>query len=249
MSIQQTQNGYSFIPGVFQYSAGVAAMPGYRIERVMFRDALPLEAGFAEAAHYLQAIGAPLAALCACELRSPAPFTEDGFQSFNRRYVQVLAAWGVLMGNVNPIARSNVCPLFDAPETPSLHAFSFAVPSAVDDGTFIISGGAESPEGQGDYRHGTVCHGDTSPAAMARKGIWVTEEMERRMALFGKRWSDTTAVQLYTVHDIHHFTAQELAARGVMRHGLTWHFNRPPVEGLEYEMDCRGLSVEHVAAR
>lgn len=247
MSIQHTQNGYSFIPGVLQYSSGVAALPGFRLERVMFSDPLPLKAGFTKAAHYLQVIGAPLSALCACELRSPAPFTEEGFQSFNRHYVQILSDWGVLIGDVNPIARSNVCPLFGAPETPSLHAFTFAVPSAIDDNSFIIAGSAESPEGQGDYRDGAVCYGNTSPVAMTRKGIWVIEEMERRMALFGKRWSDTTAVQLYTVHDIHHFTAQELAARGVMQHGLTWHFNRPPVEGLEYEMDCRSLSVEHVA--
>ena len=26
---------------------------------------------------------------------------------------------------------------------------------------------------------------------------------------------------------------------------MMWHFTRPPVEGLEYEMDCRGVPVEH----
>lgn len=51
------------------------------------------------------------------------------------------------------------------------------------------------------------------------------------------------------IEEIERRMAQELAARGVMRHGLTWHFNRPPVQGLEYEMDCRSLSVEHVAER
>jgi hypothetical protein len=28
--------------------------------------------------------------------------------------------------------------------------------------------------------------------------------------------------------------------------GLTWHFNRPPVQELEFEMDCRGVAVERV---
>ena len=31
--------GYRFIPGVFQYSGGAAAEPGYAIERVTFRNA------------------------------------------------------------------------------------------------------------------------------------------------------------------------------------------------------------------
>ena len=73
-------------------------------------------------------------------------------------------------------------------------------------------------------------------------------EMERRMAALGGSWPETTAVQLYTVHDIHPFLADELARRGAMRHGLTWHLNRPPVVELEYEMDCRAIHAEHVIA-
>ena len=38
--------GYRFIPGVFQYSGGAAAEPGFRIERVTFRTPLPLVRGF-----------------------------------------------------------------------------------------------------------------------------------------------------------------------------------------------------------
>jgi hypothetical protein len=70
--------------------------------------------------------------------------------------------------------------------------------------------------------------------------------MERRMAALGFSWADATASQLYTVHDVHPFVAEELAARGAMPAGLTWHFNRPPVIDLEYEMDCRGVHREHV---
>jgi hypothetical protein len=29
---------------------------------------------------------------------------------------------------------------------------------------------------------------------------------------------------------------------------LTWHFARPPVVGLEYEMDVRAVTEEHVTA-
>jgi hypothetical protein len=42
-------------------------------------------------------------------------------------------------------------------------------------------------------------------------------------------------------------TAQsELGRRGGLRHGLTWHFDRPPVVDLEYEMDCRRVNIERV---
>ena len=33
--------GYRYIPAVFQYSGGVAAMPGYAIRRLRFRDPVP----------------------------------------------------------------------------------------------------------------------------------------------------------------------------------------------------------------
>ena len=36
----------------------------------------------------------------------------------------------------------------------------------------------------------------------------------------------------------------EIARRGAAEHGLTWHFARPPVDGLNYEMGCRALTRE-----
>jgi len=47
------------------------------------------------------------------------------------------------------------------------------------------------------------------------------------------------------VHDIHPFLVDEIVRREAARSGLTWHFNRPPVVELEYEMDCRGV-VERI---
>jgi hypothetical protein len=48
------------------------------------------------------------------------------------------------------------------------------------------------------------------------------------------------------VYDIHPFLAAEIVRRGAARSGVTWHFSRPPVKGLEYEMDCRSISFEHL---
>jgi hypothetical protein len=38
--------GYRFLPGVFPYSAGVAAEPGFEIERVCLRRPVVLAEGF-----------------------------------------------------------------------------------------------------------------------------------------------------------------------------------------------------------
>jgi hypothetical protein len=83
---------------------------------------------------------------------------------------------------------------------------------------------------------------------MREKAQAVLGEMERRMGLLGFAWKDTTAAQVYTIYDIHHFLAEEIVRRGAAKHGLTWHFCRPPVVGLDYEMDCRRVLSERVAS-
>jgi hypothetical protein len=74
----------------------------------------------------------------------------------------------------------------------------------------------------------------------------VLGEMERRLATLGLGWADTTATQVYTVRDLYPFLADEIVRRGAARYGLTWHYARPPVRELEFEMDCRSASRESV---
>ena len=66
------------------------------------------------------------------------------------------------------------------------------------------------------------------------------------MAPLGKSWSDVTATQVYTVFDIHSYLADEFVRRGATAGGLIWHFARPPVQGLDFEVDVRGVSHELV---
>ena len=238
-------SGYRYIPGVFQYSAGVAALPGFQIERMRFHSPVPLAAGFAYIERFLTGQGLPLLAFCACELRSPAPFTDAEFIAFNRHYCGTLEKWGVMANDRNPVARSNVCPEQHKPAEPSFHAFCFARPLPGAAGSFMISGSGEAEEGHASYKERTVRFGDTSPAAMREKAIFVLGRMEQRMAAIGATWADTTASQVYTVYDPHPFFLDEIDRRGAARHGLTGHPARPPVEGLDFEMDCRSLPVEH----
>lgn len=243
---EMSAGGYSYIPGVLQYSAGVGALPGFQIERVRFSNVVPLAKGFERIADWLEHQGRPLAALCACELRSPEPFSEHGFVDFNRDYAGVLRDWGIMEGDDNPVARTNVCPEVDPPGEPGFHAFSYTVPAQDGQRTFVIAGSGEAPEGKGNYREHIIRRGETDAAAMREKARWVLGEMERRMGFFDAGWQDTTSVQLYTVHDVHSFLGDELASRGAARHGVTWHYTRPPVVDLDYEMDCRRLFIERV---
>jgi hypothetical protein len=237
---------YRFIPAVFQYSGGAAALPGHGIQRVRFHNPVPLKQGFERIERVIKDAGRPLTAFCACELRSPEPFTEQGFRAFNEIYVVTLQKWGLFDGKTNPVARSNVCPEIDPPAEPSFHAFSFTVAAADAAPSFVISGSAEAREGGASYKERTIRHGETSADAMREKAVHVLGEMERRLAAFGLSWADTTATQVYTVHDLHPFLAGEIVRRGAARSGLTWHYARPPVKELDYEMDCRGVSDERV---
>lgn len=242
-----SEAGYRYVEGVFQYSAGVAAEEGFEIERVRFHEPVPLAEGFERIEAYLRARNLPLHAFCACELRSPAPFTETGFEAFNRIYVGTLEKWGIFRDGRNPVARSNVCPELDPPSVPSFYAFSHVVPvTERGRATFVVAGSGECPEGLGGYAEHTIRLGDRSPDAIHEKARWVLGEMERRMAALGFTWSDATSSQLYTVYDVHPFVGEEMVRRGAMRGGLTWHFVRPPIDALDYEMDVRGIRVERV---
>ena len=244
----KASGNYQYIPGVFQYSGGVAALPGYEIIRVRFSSPVPLKNGFIRIAEFLAEADRPLTAFCACELRSPEPFTEAGFRAFNEIYAGTLRDWEVFDGDRNPVARSNVCPEYDKPSEPGFHAFCYTTERAATDPTFIVAGSAEVPEGHDNYRDHIIARGDVSADGLRQKSAWVLAEMERRMAAFGAGWSDTTAVQVYSVHDIHPLLADAFAARHKLGNGLGWFANRPPVVELDFEMDCRRVLTERVVA-
>jgi hypothetical protein len=223
------QGGYRYIKAVFQYSSGVAAEPGFALERARLARPLPLAAGFAAVEAHLQALGRPSTAFAACELRSAAPFSEQGFRDFNRAYVQTLERWGI----------------YRAPAEPALYAFSYTVPAPnAQRGSFIIAGGGEARDGAGTFAERTVRRGETSPEAMREKVRFVLAEMEQRLAALGFSWKDALSTQAYTVQDIGALVGAEIAARGAAAGGLSWHFARPPVLGLEFEMDVRGAARE-----
>jgi len=245
--------GYRYIKAFFQYSGGVAAEAGYEIERARFATTLPLTAAYAAVEAHLKARGRPMTAFAACELRSPEPFTEQGFVDFNKIYVQTLERWGIYRGGddfMNPVARTNVCPMYHKPKEPVMYAFSYTVPATQTGraarGSFITSGGGERQPGPGMPAEKIVRYNDASPEGMREKVRYVTGEMERRLEALGFSWKDAASTQVYTVQNIGHLIGEELAARGAGEGGIVWTYARPPVVGLDFEMDVRGAAREVV---
>ena len=239
--------GYRYIRGPFQYSSGVAAELGFAIERVRFLKRPASDAGFAAIEDYLGGIGRPVTAFCACELRSPAPFTEEGFVAFNRIYVGTLERWGIFKDEENPVARSNVCPEFDPPVEPVFHAFSYTVTAeAGRPATFVIAGSADSKSDIKEGEDRVIRRGDASPEAILEKAAYVLDTQAMRLAALGTSWADATATQVYSVHNVHPVVEKEIGPRGAAPAGLTWFHARPPVKDLDYEMDVRAVAAERI---
>jgi hypothetical protein len=247
MRIENPPGGYSFLKGISPYSGGVAALPGFEIINVRLDRALPLDRGFTAIENYLESQHRPRQALCAVELRSPHPFTFQGFQNFNQRYVSILNRWRLLLGDVNPVARTNVAPHLRAPAEPSVYAFSITTPTQNAPASFVIAGAGELPEGSLDP-HDVIRRGETSEAALREKVRFVIGLMSARLAGLEVSWKQVTSAQVYTVHDIHPFLEREILSgmREAACLGIHWHYARPPIESIEYEMDLRGCRREAI---
>jgi hypothetical protein len=234
--------GYDFLEGVFPYSQGVIAREGHAIERAQFARPVPMAGGFAAIAAHLAARGRPRTALCAAELRSPRPFTFGGFGEFNRGYVAVLSQWGLVRDGLNPVARSNVAPEIGPPAEPGFHAFCYTVPGGGAPRDFVVAGSGEWPEG-GRFPQDIVARGDPSAAGLRRKVDYVLGVMQARLDGLGARWADASATQVYTVLDFHACAPRIVARAGA---ALSWSYCRPPIEGLEFEMDVRRVAAERL---
>lgn len=238
--ISRPDGGFRFLPGSPVFAGGAVAEPGFAIEHALLARWLPLEQGYAAVERHLRAIGRPMQALCGMQLRLPRQLTPDQFTEFNAPYVARLDAWGVTHERLNPVSRTNVSPAADAPVEPSLHGFSYTVPSTVGHTTFAMSGMVERGPGGS-----VIALNDVSAAGMQSKLAYVIGAVTDRLAELGVQWRDATHVELYSGADIPGAVAL-LAQRasGALPRGVRWHFGRPPVVGLELELEARAVVRE-----
>ena len=245
--LDNPQGNYRFLTGIAPYSSGVIAMPAHEIIHVVLHKPSPYLKGFKLIARHLDSHNRPRQALCAIELRSPKPFTFEGFAGFNQSYQTILTDWDLLVDGRNPIARTNIAPAMRPPAEPSLYAFSYTIPSpTLKRPTFVVAGAGDLVD-QGILSPDAIIRpGETSVEAMQEKAAAVMETMQARLFGLQVTWADVTAVDIYTVQPIHPFLAptilepmEQAAVRGVH-----WFYSRPPITGLEFEMDMRGVRRE-----
>ena len=129
-----------------------------------------------------------------------------------------------------------------------MHAFSFVRPNAgLQRQTFIIAGAGELVEGT-LVNDGILRRGETSSDAIAEKARYVCEVMAERLRSLHGTEDEVTTVNVYTIHPLHPLM-ETLVLPGLpptRRHGVTWHYTRPPVMDIEFEMDLQGVVTQWV---
>jgi hypothetical protein len=239
--IDHPLGGYRFLTGIAPYSAGVVALPGFAIVRRQFSRLVPIDAGFDAIATHLAAVGRPRPALCALELRIPAPLSFDGFAALNRHYQARLNEWDLLLDGRNPIARTNVAPVAAAPAEPSLYAFCYTLPLTGALTSFVVAGAGDLAD-QADLRpEAIIRRGETSPDALLVKADVVMGVMSGRLDGLHAAWDQVTEIDIYTPHNLAPLLEGAILPRlgGAALHGVHWYYSRPPIAGLEFEMDVR----------
>lgn len=257
-SASNPSGGYRYATGIPPYSAGVRADDDHLIVRVSLRGLRPWLEGFELIDRVLADEGRGANALCAVELRCPAPHSFGGFGSFNDDYRQALDRRGILLADgINPVARTNVAPTIDTGTGTELNAFSFTVPRAGDRApgsgrgdavrpSFVIAGAGDLSD-QADLRPEAIVGGQTPWAVSGPdRAAAVLDEMETRLATLDLSWAETDSVVAYSVEHIGAVLDSTVLPRlgTAGRNGVHWFNARPPVEGLLFEMDTRGGVVE-----
>jgi hypothetical protein len=69
------------------------------------------------------------------------------------------------------------------------------------------------------------------------------QTMQARLSGLKATWADVTAVDVYTVHPLQSFLEETILGHMAEAaiHGVRWCYGRPPIVGVEFEMDMRGV--------
>ncbi len=242
---------YQFLRGIAPYSSGVKAMAGFEIIRIRLLQPLPLlGSAFNRIARYLASEGQSLHALCAMELRIPKPLSFDGFKEFNDMYQEILRQHGLLLGDVNPVTRTNISPAEYELEESSVYAFSYTAP--VDDefkGPSFIVAGAGDLVNQADLSPSAIVRANEASAdALQEKAEVVMKVMQERLCGLLTEWEDVSNISIYTAVPLHTLIVDVVLKQigSASLHGVNWFYSHPPIKGLDYEMDARGIRKERI---
>jgi hypothetical protein len=232
MLAQNPAGNYRFLAAKGRpFSGGAAADPGFDLVHAIFERPLALDKALEAAGRHLRKAGRPPQAIAGFELRIPEPLTAEGFEAFNRGYVERLKAMGLIVDGLLPAARTNVAAALSGVSEPSVYAMSYTVPGGRGRPAFVMSGVPE--EKPGDL--------ESMLDSMMRV-------LSTRMAELGVSWEDATTIQLYGVDEVQGLLVENVLKRlgPAAIHGIHWFPSRPPIEGLQLEIDVRSVGMEVV---
>jgi hypothetical protein len=246
MLISNIRGNFQFTRGSAFYAGAVIADRGFEIVRAIFENPLPLNAGFEAIQRELRSCGRPVQSLCGMELRGRAPYSNRAaFMEFNSGYVDRLRGLELLVDGLVPITRANLAVTDGSVTEQCVYAFLYTIPSKADRPTFATSAAADLRL-RTDGTPENVAAGDTSPAGVREKVSFVIQNVDGKVREIGISWDLATQIRIYMVHEIGSLFSDVIlpVVGSGARHGLTWHYVRPPVEGLEVEIDVRGVLQE-----
>lgn len=248
MLLDHPEGRYRFLKGIEPYSSGVVANPGHEIVFVTLARLVAWRDGFRQIGRFLDSKRLPSTALCGIQLRCPTPYSIAGFIAFNEQYCGVLKEWGLYVGDVNPIARTNVAPKLGPPSEQSLYGFAYVRRSAETAGrTFLVAGAGEVRDGLLESER-ILRRGETTGEALLEKADYVMGVMAERLEGLGGDWDHVNRVNVYTAHPLDALLDRAVLPRlgTAARHGVCCHAARPPIREIEFEMDLRGVRSEQV---
>lgn len=243
--IDNQAGNYQILPGGAAFCSGVIPHQGYEIIRVLLRPWIPLEQGYGFIENYLKSVDRPIQAFCGIELRVPAPLAKKDWSTFNIPYLAQLRKWGLIFGEQSGVCRSNIALALHPPATTSLCAFTYTAPTSAKYKTFFLSGQADIDDGGK-----AIAEGETGPAAMQKRARYTIDTVGATLAKLGASWQETTQIALFHVHDIPDlWGAQFLGSLGeALSRGVLVYRARPPIAGLEVELEARAVRHEIVVA-
>lgn len=241
--IDNKAGNYRALPGGTAFCSGVIPYDGYEVVRVLLDRWLPLDQGYAFIEQHLRSIGRPVQAFCGIELRVPAPLAFSDWSTFNVPYLAQLRKWELIFDNLSAVCRSNIALVTHPPKATALCAFSYTVPTSANIKTFFLSGQADV-DGSGKI----IADGDVGPAAMAARARFVIDTVATTLTRLGASWQETTQVALFHVHDIPDLWGPGLLGSfgDALRRGVLTYRARPPIAGMEVELEARAVRQELV---
>src|SRR5713226_1504155 len=173
MLVENFAGNYTFIRGIGPFSAAVIARPGYAIIHATFKPFVPLATGYDRIEQHLAKLQRPINALCGIQLRMPRPLSREGFDEFNRPYIEKLRAWGLEVEGSNPVARTNVALDGNPIAEPMIASFFYTVLSAGAASTWVVSGVPEIASRDGAIR--IVAPNNVTPDGLRQKAQCILE--------------------------------------------------------------------------